>query len=227
MSAPTPLTPSQPDWAERSRQAVWHPCTQMKVHERFPPRAIVAADGPWLIDDQGHRILDAVSSWWVNLFGHNHPAIRAALIDQLHTLGHVMLAGFTHGPVVELSERLAARTGLGHAFYGSDGASATEFALKMSAHHWRNAGRAGKCRFVSVAGGYHGETVGALAVTDIALFREAYAPLVRMAATVPSPDARQAAPGGTSSAMASAASATGEAKAEAGVITQIPRSTQA
>jgi len=98
--------------------------------------------------------------WWVNLFGHNHPAIRAALIDQLHTLGHVMLAGFTHGPVVELSERLAARTGLGHAFYGSDGASATEFALKMSAHHWRNAGRAGKCRFVSVAGGYHGETGG-------------------------------------------------------------------
>jgi len=144
---------------------------------------------------------------WVNLFGHNHPAIRAALIDQLHTLGHVMLAGFTHGPVVELSERLAARTGLGHAFYGSDGASATEFALKMSAHHWRNAGRAGKCRFVSVAGGYHGETVGALAVTDIALFREAYAPLVRMAATVPSPDARQAAPGDTPADVAEGAAA--------------------
>jgi adenosylmethionine-8-amino-7-oxononanoate aminotransferase len=145
--------------------------------------------------------------WWVNLFGHNHPAIRAALIDQLHTLDHVMLAGFTHGPVVELSERLAARTGLGHAFYGSDGASATEFALKMSAHHRRNAGRAGKCRFVGVAGGYHGETVGALAVTDIALFREAYAPLVRMAATVPSPDARQAAPGDTPADVAEGAAA--------------------
>ena len=118
-----------------------------------------------------------------------------------------MLAGFTHGQVVELSERLAARTGLGHAFYGSDGASATEFALKMSAHHWRNAGRAGKCRFVSVAGGYHGETVGALAVTDIALFREAYAPLVRMAATVPSPDARQAAPGDTPADVAEGAAA--------------------
>lgn len=118
-----------------------------------------------------------------------------------------MLSGFTHGPVVELSERLAARTGLGHAFYGSDGASATEFALKMSAHHRRNAGRAGKCRFVGVAGGYHGETVGALAVTDIALFREAYAPLVRMAATVPSPDARQAAPGDTPADVAEGAAA--------------------
>jgi adenosylmethionine-8-amino-7-oxononanoate aminotransferase len=101
-----------------------------------------------------------------------------------------MLAGFTHAPVVELSERLAALTGLGHAFYASDGASAVEIALKMSAHYWRNAGRPAKCRFVGVAGGYHGETMGALAVTDIAMFREAYAPLLRLAATVPSPDAR-------------------------------------
>jgi acetylornithine/succinyldiaminopimelate/putrescine aminotransferase len=79
----------------------------MKVHERFPPRAIVAADGPWLIDDQGHRILDAVSSWWVNLFGHNFGPIREAITDQLGKLDHIMLAGLTHPPVVELSERLA------------------------------------------------------------------------------------------------------------------------
>jgi adenosylmethionine-8-amino-7-oxononanoate aminotransferase len=103
-----------------------------------------------------------------------------------------MLAGLTHAPVVELSERLAALTGLGHAFYASDGASATEIALKMSAHHWRNAGRPGKNRFVALQGGYHGETAGALGVTDIALFREAYAPLVRLSATVASPDARGA-----------------------------------
>ena len=178
------------DLAQRSLRSVWHPCTQMKRHELEPPLPIVRAEGPWLFDAEGRRHLDGVSSWWVNLFGHGHPAMRAALADQMARLDHVMLAGFTHAPVVELSERLAALTGLGHAFYGSDGASATEIALKMSAHHWRNRGRPQKCRFVGLAGGYHGETVGALAVTDIALFREAYAPLVRLADTVPSPDRR-------------------------------------
>ncbi len=180
---------------QRSLQHVWHPCTQMKLHESQPLIPVSRADGVWLHDFEGHRYLDGISSWWVNLFGHNHPHIRAALIDQLSRLDHVMLAGFTHQPVVELSEKLAQLTGLGYAFYGSDGASATEIALKMSAHYWRNTGRPGKCRFVGLAGGYHGETVGALAVTDIALFREAYAPLVRLAATVPSPDARAAHPG--------------------------------
>ncbi|MBA4212871.1 MAG: adenosylmethionine--8-amino-7-oxononanoate transaminase [Polaromonas sp.] len=186
-------------WRQRSLAAVWHPCTQMKLHApdgaALPLIPVARTEGVWLHDHEGRRYLDAISSWWVNLFGHNHPAIRAALIDQLNTLDHVMLAGFTHAPVVELSERLSALTGLGHAFYGSDGASASEIALKMSAHHWRNAGRGRKNRFVGVAGGYHGETVGALAVTDIALFREAYAPLVRLGATVPSPDARTAKPG--------------------------------
>lgn len=185
----------QGNWSERSRQAVWHPCTQMKLHERFPPRAIVAADGPWLIDDQGHRILDAVSSWWTNLFGHNFGPIREAITDQLGKLDHVMLAGLTHPPVVALSERLAELTGLGHAFYASDGASATEIALKMSAHSWRNRGQAGKNQFIGLQGGYHGETAGALSVTDIPLFREAYAPLLRLSATLPSPDPRHAAPG--------------------------------
>ncbi len=178
------------DLAQRSLRSVWHPCTQMKRHEALPPVAIARAEGPWLCGTDGRRYLDAVSSWWVNLFGHSHPAMRAALADQMATLDHVMLAGFTHAPVVELSERLSALTGLGHAFYASDGASATEIALKMSAHFWRNSGRPAKSRFVGLAGGYHGETVGALAVTDIALFREAYAPLVRLAATVPSPDRR-------------------------------------
>jgi adenosylmethionine-8-amino-7-oxononanoate aminotransferase len=176
----------------RSLRSVWHPCTQMKLHAAQPPIAIARAQGPWLYGVDGQRYLDAVSSWWVNLFGHGHPHIKAALADQLERLDHVMLAGFTHAPVVELSERLAALTGLGHAFYGSDGASATEIALKMSAHFWRNSGRPAKSRFIGLAGGYHGETVGALAVTDIAIFREAYAPLVRLAATVPSPDARGA-----------------------------------
>ncbi|MFZ2988397.1 aminotransferase class III-fold pyridoxal phosphate-dependent enzyme, partial [Ideonella sp.] len=196
---------TSPNWAERSRQAVWHPCTQMKVHEHFPPRAIVAAEGPWLIDDQGQRILDAVSSWWVNLFGHSFGPIREAITDQLGKLDHIMLAGLTHPPVVELSERLSALTGLGHAFYASDGASATEIALKMSAHSWRNRGRAQKNQFIGLQGGYHGETAGALSVTDIPLFREAYAPLLRLSATLPSPDPRQAQPGISAQAHTQAA----------------------
>jgi len=199
------------DWRARSLKAVWHPCTQMKLHARAehpqPLIPVARAEGVWLHDHEGRRYLDGISSWWVNLFGHNHPAIRAALVDQLNTLDHVMLAGFTHAPVVELSERLSALTGLGHAFYGSDGASATEIALKMSAHYWRNAGQPQKSRFVGIAGGYHGETVGALAVTDIALFREAYAPLVRLAATVASPDARQAAAGESAADVAERAAA--------------------
>jgi adenosylmethionine---8-amino-7-oxononanoate aminotransferase len=196
---------------ERSLQHVWHPCTQMKLHEKLPLVPIARAEGVWLYDFEGRRYLDGISSWWVNLFGHNHPAIRAALVDQLGQLDHVMLAGFTHQPVVDLSEKLAQLTGLGHAFYASDGASATEIALKMSAHYWRNMGSAEKCRFVGLAGGYHGETVGALAVTDIALFREAYAPLVRLAAVVPSPDARNALAGESAADVALRAAAALEA----------------
>lgn len=193
--------------AARSSASVWHPCTQMQRHEADPPLAIVRAQGPWLYTEGGARILDGISSWWVNLFGHCHPHIQAALTAQLAQLDHVMLAGFTHAPVVELSERLAQLSGLGHAFYGSDGASATEIALKMSAHYWRNQGRPEKSGFVGLAGGYHGETVGALAVTDIPLFRAAYAPLLRLAATVPSPDARSAQPGESAADVAQRAAA--------------------
>jgi adenosylmethionine-8-amino-7-oxononanoate aminotransferase len=187
-------------WLSRSRTAVWHPCTQMKQHETTPLIPISRGSGPWLYDFDGHRYLDAISSWWVNLFGHGHPAINAAIVDQLGLLEHVMLAGFTHRPVIELSERLAAIAPgkLGHCFYASDGASAVEIALKMSFHYWRNAGHARKTNFVGVAHGYHGETVGALSVTDIPLFRDAYGPLLRRQVTVPSPDARLA-PAGVSS----------------------------
>ena len=148
----------------RSLAAVWHPCTQMKAHERFPLVPIERAEGPWLHDFEGRRILDGVSSWWVNLFGHANPAINAALKAQLDTLEHVMLAGCTHEPAVELAERLSARTGgvLGHAFFASDGASAVEIALKMSFHSWRNRGESDKREFVCLANSYHGETIGAL-----------------------------------------------------------------
>jgi adenosylmethionine-8-amino-7-oxononanoate aminotransferase len=174
---------------ERSLAAVWHPCTQMKLHERLPLVPVARAEGAWLYDFDGRRYLDAVSSWWVNLFGHSNPAINAALRAQLDSLEHVMLAGFTHAPAIELAERLGriAPGRLGHAFFASDGASATEIALKMAFHYWANRGARGKTRFVSLQGGYHGETVGALGVTDVAIFRDAYAPLLRESLIAPFP----------------------------------------
>jgi adenosylmethionine-8-amino-7-oxononanoate aminotransferase len=174
----------------------------MKQLETTPPLAIARGEGAWLIDTEGRRYFDAISSWWVNLFGHCNPRINAAITDQLGKIEHVMLAGATHAPVVELSERLAALTGLGHAFYGSDGASATEIALKMSAHYWRNTGQAEKNGFISLQNGYHGETVGALSVTDIPLFKSTYAPLLRHSVQVPTPDARLAEPGESAEAFA-------------------------
>ncbi|WUR13212.1 adenosylmethionine--8-amino-7-oxononanoate transaminase [[Empedobacter] haloabium] len=188
------LSNQSSDWVSRSLTSVWHPCTQMQHHETTPLIPVSHGRGAWLYDHDGRRYLDGISSWWVNLFGHANPRINAALRDQLDKLEHAMLAGFTHEPVIELSERLAALTGhrLGHAFYASDGASAVEIALKMSFHSWRNRGRAEKQEFVCLQGSYHGETIGALAVTDVALFKDAYGPLLRAAQTVMSPDARQA-----------------------------------
>src|SRR5512140_2090049 len=115
----------------------------MKAHETLPPVPIERGEGVWLYDFEGRRYLDAVSSWWVNLFGHANSRINAALAAQAGELEHVILAGFTHRSVVLLSERLAALApaGLGHAFYGSDGASAVEIALKMAFHSWKNRGR--------------------------------------------------------------------------------------
>ncbi len=188
---------TSPSLVARSLLAVWHPCSQMKHYQTYPLLAITHGRGVWLYDDQGRQLLDAVSSWWVNLFGHCNPRINAAIIEQLNSLEHVMLAGFTHAPVVALSERLRALapTGLGYCFYASDGASATEIALKMSAHFWRNSGKPAKTNFLSLQNSYHGETLGALSVTDVALFRDEYGALIRQQATVPSPDSRLAATG--------------------------------
>lgn len=182
---------------ERSVKAVWHPCTQMKQHETLPLVPIVRGEGVWLYDFDGGRYLDAIGSWWVNLFGHANPRINAAIRDQLDKLEHVMLAGFTHEPVVELSERLSKLVSdkLGHCFYSSDGASAIEIALKMSYHYWRNSGHPEKKCFISLQNDYHGETLGALSVTDVALFRDTYAPLLRHSAHVLTPDWRYASAG--------------------------------
>jgi adenosylmethionine-8-amino-7-oxononanoate aminotransferase len=195
---------SSTDWVARSLRSVWHPCTQMQHHETVPLIPVSHGRGAWLFDHDNKRYLDAISSWWVNLFGHANPRINAELRDQLDQLEHAMLAGFTHEPVIRLSEQLSDMTGnvLGHAFYASDGASAVEIALKMSFHAWRNAGRTEKQEFVCLKGSYHGETIGALAVTDVALFKDAYGPLLRAARVVASPDARDAREGETAADVA-------------------------
>jgi adenosylmethionine-8-amino-7-oxononanoate aminotransferase len=191
-------------WQQRSLRHVWHPCTQMQRAFEIPPLPIARGHGPWLEDHEGRRYFDTLSSWWVNLFGHADARINAALKDQLDRLEHVMLAGCTHEPAVELAERLSALTGgvLGHAFFASDGASAVEIALKMSFHSWRNLGRGGKREFVCLRHGYHGETLGALGVTDVALFRDTYDPLLMRSHVVMSPDARQARAGETATQVA-------------------------
>jgi adenosylmethionine-8-amino-7-oxononanoate aminotransferase len=184
------------DLAERDLRVLWHPCTQMRDHEDLPPIPIRRGQGVWLEDYDGKRYLDAVSSWWVNLFGHNNPRINAAIRTQLENIAHVILAGFTHEPVVRLSERLTqlAPPSLGHCFYASDGSSAVEIALKMSFHYWRNRGES-RQRYVNLTGSYHGETLGALAVGDVALYKKTYEPLLLQPITVKSPDCYHREPG--------------------------------
>jgi adenosylmethionine-8-amino-7-oxononanoate aminotransferase len=178
-------------WVTRDLKHVWHPCTQMKDHERELPMIPVShGKGAWLYDFDGRRYLDAVSSWWVNLFGHANPRINAAVRAQLESLEQVILAGFTHEPVIALSEELTriAPSGLTRCFYADNGSSAVEVAVKMSFHYWRNTGRTAKRRFITLSNSYHGETLGALAVGDVALYKEIYRPLLMDVITVPSPD---------------------------------------
>jgi adenosylmethionine-8-amino-7-oxononanoate aminotransferase len=191
------MTTGNAAYAARDLAHVWHPCTQMKDHERMPPIPIRRGEGVWLEDFEGRRYLDAVSSWWVNLFGHANPRINAAVRAQLERLEQVMLAGFTHEPVIALSEALAAVAprGLSRCFYADNGSSAVEVAVKMSFHYWRNVGRAGRRRFITLSNSYHGETLGALAVGNVELYKEVYRPLLMDVITVPSPDCFEREPG--------------------------------
>ncbi|HID49659.1 MAG TPA: adenosylmethionine--8-amino-7-oxononanoate transaminase [Chromatiales bacterium] len=184
---------------DRDLRTLWHPCTQMKDHEWLPLIPVKRGAGVWLEDFEGRRYLDAISSWWVNLFGHCNPRIGARIKQQLDTLEHVILAGFTHEPVVELSTRLAAITpaGLNHCFYADNGSSAVEVALKMSFHYWHNHGQTRKTKFINLANSYHGETLGALAAGDVALYKDTYRPLLMDVITVPSPDCYDRQPGVT------------------------------
>lgn len=179
-----------PELVQRDLSVLWHPCTQMKDHENLPPIPIHRGKGVWIEDMDGNRYIDAISSWWVNLFGHCNPVINAAINAQLEILEHVLIAGFTHETVVNLSERLVEITppGLDHCFYSDNGSSAIEVALKMSFHYWRNRGQHERKRFISLDNSYHGETLGALSVGNVPLYRETYAPLLLDTIVAPSPD---------------------------------------
>ena len=193
------MTCANAPYVARDLAHVWHPCTQMKDHEQVPLIPIRRGSGAWLEDYAGKRYLDAVSSWWVNLFGHANPRINAAVRAQLETLEQVILAGFTHEPVIALSEELVAVAppGLTRCFYADNGSSAVEVAMKMSFHYWRNVGRTDKRRFITLTNSYHGETLGALAGGNVELYKEIYRPLLMDVITVPSPDCYQRAAGTT------------------------------
>ena len=191
------LNPSSASLATRDLAVLWHPCTQMHDHETIPMVPVVRGEGAWLVDADGRRYLDGISSWWTNLFGHANPRLAAALADQARTLEHVIFAGFTHEPAVALAEALVRVTppGLERVFYADNGSAAIEVALKMSFHYWLNRGHGEKTRFIALTGSYHGETLGALSVSDVALYRKTYAPLLLTPELAPSPDTYEGEPG--------------------------------
>ena len=184
-------------WMQRDLQVLWHPCTQMKDHETIPLIPIRRGEGIWLEDYDGKRYLDAVSSWWTNVFGHCNPRINDRIKQQVDQLEHVILGGFTHAPVVELSERLVqlSPAGLERVFYADNGSAGIEVALKMSHHYWRNVGQPQKKRFLTISNGYHGETLGTMSVSDVALYTETYEALLLDCLKVPSPDCYHREPG--------------------------------
>ncbi len=197
--------PGPSSWTARDLAVLWHPCSQMQEHHDGAPLIpIRRGNGVWLEDFDGRRYLDAVSSWWTNLFGHANPRIGAAIARQAGQLEQVILAGFSHEPAIRLAEKLVAVTpdGLSRVFFADNGSAAVEVALKMSFHSHLNRGDSKRTRFVALSNSYHGETLGALAVTDIPLYRRTYAPLMMQPLFAPSPDAWLAAPGESAEACA-------------------------
>lgn len=173
---------------ERDLACIWHPCSQMADYQDFPPLPVVAANGCRLRLDDGREILDAISSWWCKSLGHGHPAVIDAIRDQAARFEHVILANTTNAPIVALAERLLAACNAGggsgtpgpfaKVFFTDSGSSGVEVALKMALHWQLLAGHAGRTRYATLADGYHGETVGALSVSDLGLYADPYRPLL-------------------------------------------------
>ncbi len=168
------------NFAEIDKKYIWHPCTQMKDHEDFPIIPIVKGKGVYLYDINGNKLLDAISSWWVNIFGHSNERINNAIKKQLDTLEHVIFAGFTHEPAAILSEKLIKLMpdNISKIFFADNGSSAVEVALKMSFQYFQQTGFNKKTKFISIQGSYHGETIGALSVGGIDLYKQIYSPIL-------------------------------------------------
>ena len=174
----------------RDLHHVWHPCTQHKDYETTPPILIERAEGIYLQDRQGNRYMDVIASWWVNLFGHNHPRLNKALTQQLEKMAHVMFAGITHQPAIDLADSLGALSpsGLEKVFFSDNGSTAVEVALKMSLQYWQEKGESQKVQFAYLKGGYHGETLGALSVCGLEIFRGKFEKVLPSHLPVEGPD---------------------------------------
>jgi adenosylmethionine-8-amino-7-oxononanoate aminotransferase len=159
----------------RDHRHLWHPCSQMKDYELFQPLAVVGAKDSYIELADGRKIIDAIASWWCKSLGHGHPGLQQALREQIDRFEHVIFANTTHEAIVSLSEKLAGlTTSLNKVFYASEGSSAVEIALKMSLHARKILGEHERTRFIALENGYHGETIGAMSVSDVGLYRAPY-----------------------------------------------------
>ena len=176
-------------WIKKDLKYIWHPYTQMKDCEKFPPILIERAKGIKLYDNKGNCYYDTISSWWCNVHGHNHPEINKAIKRQLNSLEHVLFAGFTHKPAIKLAEQLVTITpnNLTKVFFSDNGSTAVEVALKMSFQYWQNVGKKKKTKFLSLDSAYHGDTIGAMSVSGVDLFNKVFSPLFFKSFKAPSP----------------------------------------
>lgn len=165
---------------ELDKEFVWHPFTQMKEYESKDPIVIEKGEGAYLIDTEGNKYIDGVSSLWVNIHGHKVPEIDKAIKEQVDSISHSTLLGMTNPPAAKLAEELIniCPEGLKKVFYSGDGASAVEVALKMSFQYWKNKDKPEKTKFVYLENGYHGDTLGAVSVGGIDLFHSAFKELL-------------------------------------------------
>lgn len=175
---------------EKDLRYIWHPCSQMKDYEEFPPIIIKSGKGIYLEDIEGKKYIDAVSSWWVNLFGHCNERINKALCRQVNKLEHTIFANFSHEPAIELSERIIKLVpkGLSKVFFSDNGSSAVEIALKISFQYHQQINKKKKTRFIALTDAYHGETLGALSVGGVDLYNKIYKPLLLDTLRVKGPD---------------------------------------
>lgn len=176
-------------WAELDKKYVWHPFTQMSDWMQSEPLVIERAEGNYLIDTEGRRYLDGVSSLWVNVHGHVRKEIDEAIIRQLGKVAHSTLLGLAGVPSIELARKLVAITpaGLDRVFYSDSGSTAVEVALKIAFQYWRNKGHEGRKLFAVLSESYHGDTIGSVSLGGIELFHKIFHPLLFQTITIPTP----------------------------------------